>query len=73
MKRLIALALAILILAISLAGCTSREEPTPTPEVRDSRLLYRLSALALTAFNLFLGLFSWTVADLIRQGLAMFG
>ena len=49
------------------------EEPTPAPEVRDSRLLYRLSALALTAFNLFLGLFSWTVADLIRQGLAMFG
>ena len=43
------------------------------PDVQDSRLLYRLSALGLTAFNLFLGLFSWTVADLIRQGLAMFG
>ena len=49
------------------------EEPAPATEVWDSRLLYRLSALALTAFNLFLGLFSWTVADLIRQGLAMFG
>lgn len=35
--------------------------------------LYEIAALILTAMNLFLGLFSWAVMDLIYRGLAMFG
>lgn len=37
------------------------------------RLYYWVPALALTAANLFLGLFSWVTVDLIQRGLAMFG
>ena len=47
------------------------EEPYPVP--KELRRQYRVSAAVLTGLNLFLGLFSWVTADLIRQGLSMFG
>ena len=47
------------------------EEPYPVP--KELRRQYRASAAVLTGLNLFLGLFSWVTADLIRQGLSMFG
>ena len=40
---------------------------------KELRRQYRASAAVLTGLNLFLGLFSWVTADLIRQGLSMFG
>ena len=48
----------------------SPPEPADTPS---GRAAYRLSAAVLMACNLFLGLFSWVVMDLVAQGLAMFG
>ncbi|MBQ9268792.1 MAG: sodium:proton antiporter [Oscillospiraceae bacterium] len=47
------------------------EEPYPVP--KELRRQYRVSAAVLTGLNLFLGLFSWVTANLIRQGLSMFG
>ena len=41
--------------------------------VKGLKAEYVLPMTVLTAANLFLGLFSWVLVDLIQKGLAMFG
>jgi len=41
-------------------------------ETKAGHLAYIVPAAVLTAANIFLGLFSWVVTDLIEEGLAMF-
>ncbi len=42
-------------------------------EEKSSRRGYRIAALILVSSNLYLGLFSWSVVELIEQGIGMFG
>ncbi len=57
------------VIRIYTAGGREGEIRTRSPH----RLDYNIPALVLTGANLFLGLFSWVVTDLIQRGLLIFG
>ena len=51
---------------------SGEESEVSTPASGRSRLGYLFAGTVLSLLNLFLGLFSWTISDLIYRGLGMF-
>ena len=55
------------------SGEHAKDQQTGERKTRGIKADYVLPMTVLTAANLFLGLFSWVIVDLIQRGLAMFG